>query len=93
MEATAAKTDSFTYYMTERKCLDMKKLYTVLIALFTMILAARTAYADAVFPVFELAENFLPIILIAVFVILSAILIHRIRKKKEDAAASDDRKN
>ena len=71
----------------------MKRSHFILIALALMICTARTAYADVVFPVFDVFENFLPIILIAVFVILSAILIHRIRKKQEDAAANDDSKN
>ena len=63
----------------------MKKPSVILAALLLMFCAANTAYADVVFPVFELSEHLLPIILIAVFVILSAILIHRIRKKQEDA--------
>ena len=61
----------------------MKKLFcTLWTALFLLSACSTAAYADAISPVGFLAVSVLPVILIGVAVIVAAVVIHRIRKKK-----------
>lgn len=59
----------------------MKKPYFVLIAMLTMLCAARTAYADIADPVGDAFEKLWPFILITIAVIIIAVIFEKTRKK------------
>ena len=60
----------------------MKRLRVVLLALSLMLCTAMTAFADEIYPVEEAVNRTWPVLLIAVAVIVIALVLWKLLKRK-----------